>query len=275
MIRIWFFALLLLKVQTGTAESITGRDSTYLSTCLKAATTPYYFQNFRSLPEYTHALEISNGKPFADYLLNEASDSVWEKINRIKKLESYGNPRTSYYPSLGNFSATTLRYIFIADEITKLFNLPSNAKIVEIGAGFGGQCYILSQIASCSKYYIYDLPEPSALIAKMMLALDVNNVTLLSTEDDLPEERVDLLISNYSYSECDKETQIDYFERVLKKADRGYLIYNQTSSAYGLTSLTPIEFIQLLGKNGIHAKVMNETIPTFDGNLLIIWSKIQ
>jgi len=273
MIRKLIAVLVFLNAQMAFAESITGRDEPYLMICFKAATMPYYFQNFRSLPEYTHAVEISNGKPFAEYLLDQASDETWEKLGTFKRLESFGNPRTSYYPSLGNFSATTLRYILIADEINKLFKLPDGAKIVEIGAGFGGQSYILSQVASIDQYYIYDLPEPSALIEKVMGALGVNHVVCLPIDAELPEEGVDLFISNYSFSECDKDVQIDYFERVLKKSDRGYVLYNQTSHFYGLTSLSPIEFIQLLEKNGIHPKVLSETVPTFDSNLLIIWDK--
>lgn len=273
MIQKLIATLLLLNGQIALADSITGRDEPYLTICLKAATTPYYFQNFRSLNEYTHAVEISNGKPFAEYLLDQASDETWSKLNSFKKLESFGNPRTTYYPSLGNFSATTLRYILIADEIGKLFKLPDQAKIVEIGAGFGGQCYVLSQVASVARYYIYDLPEPTALIQKMMGVLGIKNVTCLPTDAPLPEERIDLFISNYSFSECDKQVQLDYFERVLKKADRGYVIYNQTSHYYGLSSLSPIELIQLLERNGVHAKVMSETIPTFDSNLLILWDK--
>lgn len=273
MIRKLITALVFFNAQFALAESITGLDEPYLTICLKAASTPYYFQNFRSLPEYTHAVEISNGKPFAEYLLDQASERTWAKLGSFKRLESFGNPRTAYYPNLGNFSATTLRYILIADEINKFFSLPEGAKIVEIGGGFGGQSYILSQVASIDTYYIYDLPEPRALIEKMMGALAVNHVICLPTDAEVPEEHIDLLISNYSFSECDKDVQMDYFERALKKADRGYMIYNQTSHLYGLTSLSPFEFIRLLEKNGIHPKVLSETIPTFESNLLIIWDK--
>lgn len=266
---------LLVTFQTGYSESITGNDRTYLTFCLKAATTPYYFQNFRSIPEYAHALELQNGEPFAQYILNDGSENVWANLKQLKKLDSYGNPQTAYYPSLGNLSGTTLRYIFIADEITKRFDLPSKARIVEIGGGFGGQCYILSQMTSISKYIIYDLKEPSALIQKMMEALEVHHATCLSPEEPLIDEPIDLLISNYAFSECDREAQAAYFEKVLKKADRGYLIYNQTSHLYGLNSLSPIELIALLKENGIEPTVLEETIPTFEGNLLITWDKTQ
>ena len=158
--------LLFLCSSVYTVDIITGRDTAYLNICSKAAEDPHYFKNFRSMPEYFHALEISNGSVFADYLLSHASDEIINKLFFFGNLERYGNPKTTFYPKLGNFSATTLRYITIADEISKLFRLPENPKLVEVGAGFGGQCYVLSQLYQWSKYYIYDLPEPSALIKK-------------------------------------------------------------------------------------------------------------
>lgn len=275
MYRKLIIALLLLFTKIEASNSITGHDSVYRSMCLKAATVPYYFQNFRSMPGYTHALEISDGSSFAQYLIHQASQKILKELDAFRRLDNFGNPPTTYFPNLGNFSATTLRYIAIADEINKLFILPEHSKIVEVGAGFGGQCYILSQLHTWSKYYIYDLPEPTALIEKMMTALDVKNVVCMPTAAQLPEGKVDLFISNYAYSECDRETQIDYFERLIKKADRGYLIYNQTSDLYAINSLTIAEFIQLLEKNGVYPRVYNELVPTFVGNLLIVWDKTR
>lgn len=266
---------LLLTYQLCADESITGKDAPYRSMCLKAATSSYYFQRFRSFPEYYHALEFQDGRAFEDYLKHDASKDILEKIEVFRRLDYLGNPITQHYSSLGKFSATTLRYIAIADHIKKLFDLPPNAKIVEVGAGFGGQCFILSQVVSCSKYYIYDLPEPNALIEKMMKMLDVKQSKCLTTDSSLPEDKVDLFISNYAYSECELETQMDYFERVIKKADRGYIIYNQTSDIYGLHSLTPQEFIELLEKNGMCPKSYDELVHTFDGNILIIWDRCE
>jgi hypothetical protein len=257
------------------AESITDKDSSYLDMCRKAASMPYYFQNFRSLPEYNHVLEISDGKPFADYLLDEASDETWKKMPQFKALESFGNPSTSYYAFIGNFSATTLRYIAIADEIERLFDLPSEPRIVEIGGGFGGQAYVLSRFHPRCSYSIIDLPEPLALLQKMAEALGLPNIGCFAPEETFPEWKIDLFISNYAYSECDRKTQIDYFERVIKKADRGYLIYNQISDIYGVESLSPFEFLKLLEENGMKPQVARETIPTFDTNLRITWDRTR
>jgi hypothetical protein len=127
-----------------------------------------------------------------------------------------------------------------------------------------------------SKYYIYDLPEVEALIEKMMRELKVTNVKCLSMEDPLPEENIDLFISNYAFSECSRTTQLNYFERVIIKSHRGYVIYNRLAArVYALDCLTPLEFITLLKENGMDVKVYNEPIATDIDNLLIVWNKAQ
>ncbi|MBI3236645.1 MAG: putative sugar O-methyltransferase [Chlamydiales bacterium] len=214
--------------------SITEKELSYRDICLKASQDPSYFESFRSLPEYTRILEISNGLPFVKYLLSHATVDILSQIETFRKLDQIGSPILSHYPAVGTFSATTLRYIAIANDIQKRFNLPENAKIVEIGAGFGGQCYILSKLFSWDTYSIYDLPEPSALIDTVVEALEIPGVQCLSPSAPYEGESVDLLISNYAYSECDFSTQMDYLEKVIKKARRGYLIYNQISNLFSI-----------------------------------------
>jgi hypothetical protein len=251
-------------------QSITGNIPTYTATCLKAVEDPYYFQNFRSLPEYGPILECGFEGESAQYLLKNGSPQILEKLELFRKLDLFGNPVTNNITGVGRFSGTTLRYIVIASQITKFFNLPPNPKIAEIGAGFGGQCYILSQIIPFSNYFIYDLPQVELLIEKMMKTLSVEHVSLMKLHDPLPEEKIDLLISNYAFSECDRQTQLDYFERVLEKADRGYILFNQL---HGFDSLSSDELVTLLEDHHMNPKIYEEPIFTYQGNLLIIWDK--
>lgn len=267
-------ALLTHSVHVQAKESITGWFAGYREICRKASVDPYYFQNFRSMGEYRCVLELTEGDAFAHYL-SGAPEKLLEKLNIFRKLDMIGNPTIKNYPTLGNFSGTTLRYIVLANQIKKFFTLPDNAKIAEIGAGFGGQCYVLSQLQSFSNYYIYDLPEVELLIAKVMETLQTKNVRCMPLDAELPEKKIDLVISNYAFSECDRETQMDYFEKVIKKAERGYVIYNQISQESGIKSLTPEEFLQLLKNIGIRPKVHKEFPSTAPGNLLILWDRTQ
>ena len=106
----------------------------------------------------------------------------------------------------------------------------------------------------------------------MMRALNWQNVICLPIDETLPEEKIDLLISNYAYSECDREMQLGYFERVIKKADRGYMIYNQIAAGYGIDSISISEFVDLLKNNGFKPRVYKEFFQGA-GNSLILWDK--
>lgn len=273
--KLIFFLLILSYAWT--SESITSTDGSYRNICTKALTDSWIFQNFRCLSDYTHVVEIPviQAKPYADYLLKKASPKTLEKMKAFRRLEELGNPPTVFYRGLGNFSATTLRYILVADHIKKLFSLPNHAKIAEIGAGFGGQCFILSQLQSFSKYYIYDLPEVEALIEKVLGQLSMQNVIYLPLERECPEE-IDLVISNFAFSECTLPTQLEYFENVIKKAKRGYMLYNQIADRiFGLECLSPSGFVELLKRHGIHAKIYKEPVKSAPDNVLIVWDQTR
>jgi putative sugar O-methyltransferase len=262
-------------MQTEDMESITGSDGTYLYMCQQAVKDPFYFQNFRSLPEYTHAVEIFNGAEFAQYI-KKASGRLSPYLDKMRELDTIGNPIKYQYDEIGPFSATTMRYIAVADHIRQLFELPRCPKIAEIGGGFGGQCYILSILNGFSQYFIYDLPIVGMLIEKSLDTLSVPFARCMEPTSELPVEKIDLLISNYAFSECSRETQLDYFERVIKKADRGYVIYNQISMPFfGIDSLTPREFYELLDDAGMNPQVYEELISTHVDNILFVWDRTK
>ncbi len=252
-------------------DSITANYGGYLAIAQEASKNPSIFEKFRTFPEYRCALEIDEGETFAQYIRFKLF-KLGPYLEECRKLDSIGSPPLTNYQELGDFTPTTLRYIFHADQILKYFNLPDNATVVEIGAGFGGQAHVLQTLHSCIKYYIFDLPEVEALISVMMNRLNWRNVCCLQLNEILPEEKVDLLISNYAYSECDREMQLSYFDRVIKKADRGYMIYNQIAAGYGIDSISISEFINLLKQNGFRPRVYKEFFAGA-GNSLILWDK--
>ena len=249
-------------------QSISGNIPSYVEICLKASIDPYYFQTFRSNPLYAEVVECGLGGESASYILSSSSEEIRGKLADFRLLDQIGNPTTNDISGVGRFSGTTLRYIVVADHIDKLFSLPQNATIAEIGAGFGGQCFILSQLNRFAKYYIYDLPEAQALINTVLKTLSVSKAACVPFDEALPVEKIDLLISNYAYSECDLPTQLDYFERIVLKADRGYMLFNQTGGA-----LTPDNFIDMLESHNMFPRIYEEPIFSYTGNKLIVWDK--
>jgi hypothetical protein len=260
---------LIYSPQLSAQKSATGRLVKYREICERASTDPELLKVFRSLKDYAPVLECGQEGEFAEYLKNNALKSTMKKKFVYQKLDTIGNPVMNYAPGLGMFSGTTLRYIWVADHIKRLFKLPHNAKVAEIGAGFGGQCYIFSKINQFSKYYFYDLPEVELLIATMMKKLSVKNTQCMHMDANLPEESIDLLISNYALSECYKETQMSYFHRVVKKSLRGYMLYNKS---HGYTAN---EFFDLLQSHGMNPKILEEPVFSYTGNVLLIWDKTK
>lgn len=265
-----FFLLTIFHLYTSepVQQSISGSIPTYQEVCLKAVEDPYYFQSFRSIHAYSSIVECGLGRESVRYLLKNASKDLRGKLDILRKIDQYGNPDTNELIGVGRFSGTTLRYIVIADQITKIFRLPEQPKIAEIGGGFGGQCYILSHLAPFSRYYIFDLPVVERLIEKMMNVLSVQNVYLVPFNDPLPEETIDLFISNYAFSECSRQTQLSYFNRVIRKADRGYILFNNINH---FDSLSVEELVGLLHDLHKNPEVRAEPIYSHKDNVLITW----
>lgn len=253
-------------------KSTTGNSASYREVCRNAAQDNVIFQNFRSIEAYFNAIECGQGGEFAHYISSNATSKTLSLIPQFRELDLYGNPYRNMIQGFGLFSGTTLRYIMFADHISRLFDLPKDYTVVEIGAGFGGQAYILSQLLPFSQYYIYDLPEVEMLINKMMSTLSVNNVTCLDAHIELPEETIDLFISNYALTECDRPTQLDYFKRIVVKAKRGYMLYNDTNI---FDHLSLSDFIELFKSYGIYPKIYPEPVFSYTGNVLVTWDKTR
>ena len=260
------------------AESILGNHRVYLDICLKASQNPIFFDNFRSLNDYKGTVECGGEKSdiLYDFLLKNASADTKNHLIEFEALDTVGNPDKKNYQELKNISATTLRYIVFADHMQELFNLNNTAHIVEIGAGFGGQCFVLSKLNAFSSYTIYDLPVVQELIKKVVSKLGISGVVCAPINNIDQVGQIDLVISNYAFSECSRDIQLDYFEKVIKRAARGYIVYNSISNIFNINSLSCDEFVYLLIKNGINAEVMDEFIPTqldeIKQNKIIYWN---
>lgn len=267
--KIFVFLFYCLGIYSQQAQnSMTGRSTPYRETCKEAALNDEVFQKFRSIRSYFDAVECGQAGDFAQYLTDFATPKTLLMIPEFRKLDLHGDPVRNEIPNFGLFSGTTLRYVVFADLMSRLFDLPKDCSIVEIGAGFGGQAYVLSQLLSFADYYIYDLPETERLIEKMMATLNVRAITCLDLYAELPKESIDLFISNYALSECDRATQLDYFQRVVTKAKRGYMLFNDTNI---FDHLSLSEWVELFQAHGICIKVRSEPVFSYTGNYLLTW----
>jgi hypothetical protein len=84
------------------------------------------------------------------------------------------------------------------------------------------------------------------------------------------QNRVDLVISNYALSELPEELQSEYLEKVILKADRGYLIMNSGRTNHSGRSFGKISLNQL-NNLGLEISVSEEQPRTGPDNYVISW----
>ena len=192
------------------------------------------------------------------------------EIENFKENDLIGKPNLSFYKDIGSISPTTLRYVKVASDLNKIFNGNIGKNICEIGAGYGGQFFILNKIFKINSYVMFDLPEANLLIEKYLKNFSILAKYETSTLDSFNEESdFDLVISNYAFSEIGRNEQIKYINRVLSKSKRGYLTMNsgKKNSEFKHNHLLLDELEDLLPK----FKVLEEKPLIWEDNYIIVW----
>tara|TARA_Y100000310_G_scaffold319768_1_gene375483 strand:+ start:1493 stop:2416 length:924 start_codon:yes stop_codon:yes gene_type:complete len=133
---------------------------------------------------------------------------------------------------LSNISLSTIRYMKVLSDLVALFGDLENFNIVEIGGGYGGLATVICQEFRINKYYNIDLKWPAKLAKKYTRILGFENFISLeppqidSFSSRLNGDAIDLVISNYAFSECNEKTQDEYIEKIIARAHRGYITQN-------------------------------------------------
>jgi putative sugar O-methyltransferase len=231
-----------------------------------------HFKRFRRKYNYREILEHVDFKLGQKYYLRikELDPKMKTAQLGLNRNDSFGSPRSYRYPHFEKISPTTLRYIAVALEIEKELDFKNIHKIVEIGAGYGGQAAILDKLIPNLEYFIFDLPLVQKLIGKYLSSLGMRNFTHMSLADSIANREFDLVISNYAFSELPRNLQIEYLEKVLLKSKSGYLIMNSgrgnsTGRSTGKLSLEEIS-------DRIPGLLVKEEIPlTSPDNYVIYW----
>jgi putative sugar O-methyltransferase len=155
-------------------------------------------------------------------------DALLENIEQFKENDSIGTPDTFSYPEIGKISPTTIRYIKNVFEMATLLKDSPISRVVEVGGGYGGLCKTLSVVCDFDEYILVDLPEAVKVQEKY-----ISNFPELAKKckfiscDELNEvQDIDLFISNYALSECDYDTQMNYYDKLVNNSKYAYIIYN-------------------------------------------------
>ena len=203
-----------------------GREYLWLSR--EAATKYQNYLTFRSNSHYLKIL-INNTKEDGQKILDHLQGSeLLNKLSIVRKNDHIGSPVTYDYGKYGRLATDSLRYLNSIATLQKEFpDMKKDWNVVELGGGYGGFCYLFSQLVGFESYTFLEVPEV-LMLAHRYLNEDkkLENVKLGTAEDLEPKESYDLLVSEYAFSELDEECLEKYTEKWLRRAKRLFLAMN-------------------------------------------------
>ena len=242
-------------------------NQVYPDICLQASNDARYFENFRRNKVYNEILEHVSEQQGGEYLdLIKKDADIFSTMDTFKENDKYGNPRVFHYPSIGTISPTTLRYIKVLADLKALFGTMDNLNIVEIGAGYGGQCRIISSYFKPDTYCLIDI-KPALMLAKKFLdQYTIHSSLIYKTMDELQDKEYDLLISNYAFTELPRSLQDIYLEKSILCSRMGYITYNEITPPK-FKSYRKEELINIIP----HSEIREEVPLTDPKNCIIVW----
>jgi hypothetical protein len=238
--------------------SVTNNFSSYPSFCQRVASDGFSFQDFRRNRIYRGEVET------VDYSLGLIlAHEIREKYSNLlcycRKIcieDEVGYPLSYTYSHIGRISPTVLRYIKVVGDLQREFGDLKNFNIVEIGGGFGGQCKIIHDIGGFKHYSIIDIPECIDLMKKYLSLFSIKEVECVNYKKITAPQKCDLLISNYAFSEIDREGQLFYIDMIISFARKGYMFYNNLSQ---VNHFSLREFVNILESKQKKVKVLHHS----------------
>ena len=249
-------------------KSISDRED-YKSVCVSAYNDDNVFNIFKKKPAYNAILEHVTQEQGRLYLDNIESNLYEFKnfIDRFKKNDLYGGSNLVNYDEYGYISPSTLRYVKVLSDLKSIFGDLNGKKIIEIGVGYGGQCCVLQQMFDIDQYTLVDMDEVLMLSDKYLNKLGVKHDLMYI--DDVYNNicEYDIVISNYAYSELNKELQDLYYDNIISKSKNGYFTMNFISDIFGIDSYNESELNDKFSNKNIN--YLDETPKTFEKNIII------
>ena len=249
-----------------TTNSSISDNGQYPNIVQQAITNDNVFKSFKRHPWYTPILEHvshDDGFKYLEIIKNDYP-FLLKNVEKYKTNDNIGGPVMHNYNDVGDMSPTTLRYMKVLGEIIENFGSLDGLDIVEIGCGYGGQAKLIFDTHDVKSYTFIDLPVVLDLIKKYLSNFDIDMDKLIFKDITLltENEKYDLFISNYAYTECSENIRETYFNTVLSKSKMGYLTSNILSH-----ETMDNEII-----NKIQNCIKIEERPhTGDKNFIIIW----
>jgi hypothetical protein len=242
--------------------------ASYSSLCGLAARNMEIFNVFRRSRIMVDALDhvsIQQGKAYIVEILNSNSwSNDFTKV--LMHVDSVGEPRKFRFRPYGTFSPTLLRYLKVYIDLKNFFGPLKNLKIAEIGIGFGGQATLINLLDNPLQYTCFDLPPVLDLAKKFMNQLAVPDRYSFIDGRNPMHSNSDLVISNYAFSEMNRNIQDQYLKNVILPSPRGYITWNNLAEK-GFGGYTLAELVRIIPSSQIYP----ERPTTSEGNVIVIW----
>jgi hypothetical protein len=267
----------ILSLESLSAKSMSSIMENYQNFCEQAASDDKVFSNFKRSPIYQDVLEHVTCQQGLNYLaiVQKNDPDFLSHCDQIMANDRIGNPVLFNYSPFGSFSPTTLRYLKVAADLRREFGDLSQFDIVEIGGGYGGQCKLLFELTGFASYTLIDLPECNHLSRKYLNQMNVENVNYIDCDQLELSGHYDLVISNFAFSEVEREEQLPYMHRILNPTPRGYMTGNFRLKNYIFPFLDIEDVVQLLTINNRRILLNNENPITGEMNQTLIWKPIK
>ena len=179
-------------------------------------------------------------------------------IDYLQINDLYGYPKLYEYKSNNglsfNCSPTSLRYVYHSLLILNHYKNNKNKPIVEVGCGYGGLFLAICHFSKLlnieiNHYYFIDLDNVGKLI-KNYLDLNKSSISIEYSIHSANLHGTDIIekdlffISNYCFTEIDKNHRNNYITNLIPKCSSGFIIW-QTCMGTGCDNIH--DYIKLLG----------------------------
>jgi len=264
-------------VKSGEGETSTSDNDWYIRSVESFLKYNKKFQKFKRSPAYREVLEHVTQKQALQYM--ERIQEVSPEMLSLSSLESasindvVGSPIVYDFGKYGSLSGPTIRYLYVCAHIKSIFSDVDQIKnIAEIGGGYGGQALLYNQMFKYNSYTIFDLEPVCRLVDRYLgnffltggvNALDINKFPL-------GEQRFDLVISNYAFSELPKKLQEIYLSKVILNSKRGYMTMNTGYDLKGFRRESRYNCSELLEMLP-NSRIIEESPLTAEMNYIIVW----
>lgn len=210
------------------------------------------FRRLKAVRSVVETVGITEARHYAARIREWAAG--WLDHPQVRAIDDWGDPIRCPAILLGTsraFSPTTLRYLATALWLKRSGKLPPNSEILEIGVGFGGLA-AMNALVSGSTTVLVDLPQVEQAAVRMMHELGMGEHVVRSTSLG-NTDTVQLLVSNYAFSELSSSLQDDYLRDHLTRARHGAMVSNAAVFSDRIGGRTDEEIVRWLNEGGIPA----------------------